>query len=133
MLSTVYSAGVFGIEGFIVSVECNGLRRIPDFHLVGLPDLAVREAHDRVYTACENSGYKFPSLDLMINLAPADRKKEGSGFDTAILLGILHCGGICARSRISRTSASAVSFRSLEASAVSEASSVCVRRRAMRE
>lgn len=93
MLSTVYSAGVFGIEGFIVSVECNGLRRIPDFHLVGLPDLAVREAHDRVYTACENSGYKFPSLDLMINLAPADRKKEGSGFDTAILLGILHCGG----------------------------------------
>ena len=129
MLSTVYSAGVFGIEGFIVSVECNGLRRIPDFHLVGLPDLAVREAHDRVYTACENSGYKFPSLDLMINLAPADRKKEGSGFDTAILLGILHCGG----SRISRTSASAVSFRSREASAVSEASSVCVRRRAMRE
>lgn len=93
MLSTVYSAGVFGIDGFIVSVECNGLRRIPDFHLVGLPDLAVKEAHDRVCTACENSGYKFPALDLMINLAPADRKKEGSGFDVAILLGILHCGG----------------------------------------
>ena len=45
-------------------------------------------------TACENSGYRFPALELMLNLAPADRRKEGSAFDTAILLGILHCGGV---------------------------------------
>ncbi len=94
MLSTVKSAGIFGIDGFMVSVECNGLSGVPDFHLVGLPDLAVREAYDRVHTACINSGYKFPNLNLMINLAPADRKKEGTGFDLAILLGILKCGGI---------------------------------------
>ncbi len=94
MLSTVKSAGIFGIDGFIVSVECNGHPGVMDFHLVGLPDLAVREAYDRVYTACYNSGYKFPNMRLMLNLAPADRKKEGTGFDIAILLGILRCGGV---------------------------------------
>ena len=94
MLSTVYSAGLFGIDGYIVTVECNAQNRIPEFELVGLPDLAVKEAKERVRTACENSGFRFPSLELMINLAPANRKKEGSGFDTAILLGILHCAGV---------------------------------------
>ena len=93
MLSKIYSAGLFGIDGYIVTAECNGLRRLPRFSLVGLPDLAVKEAQERVRTACENSGYRFPSLDLMINLAPADRKKEGSGFDVAILLGILRSAG----------------------------------------
>ncbi|MBR2293056.1 MAG: YifB family Mg chelatase-like AAA ATPase [Clostridia bacterium] len=94
MLSTVYSAGLFGIDGYIVTVECNARSKIPSLELVGLPDLAVKEAKERVRTACENSGFRFPSLDLMLNLAPADRRKEGSAFDTAILLGILHCGGI---------------------------------------
>jgi len=97
MLSTVFSAGLFGIDGFIVSVECNAQSRIPAFELVGLPDLAVKEAKERVRTACENSGYKFPSLALTLNLAPADRRKEGSAFDTAILLGILRCAGIIRR------------------------------------
>lgn len=94
MLSTIYSAGLFGIDGFIVSAECNAQSRIPRFELVGLPDLAVKEAKERVRTACENSGYRFPSLELTLNLAPADRRKEGSAFDVAILLGILHCAGI---------------------------------------
>lgn len=94
MLSTIYSAGLYGIDGFIVSAECNAQSRIPRFELVGLPDLAVKEAKERVRTACENSGYRFPSLELTLNLAPADRRKEGSAFDTAILLGILHCAGI---------------------------------------
>ncbi len=94
MLSTVYSAGLFGIDGYIVTVECNARSRIPDFQLVGLPDLAVKEAKERVRTACENSGFHFPAIELMLNLAPADRKKEGSGFDTSILMGIMRCGGI---------------------------------------
>ncbi|MBE6668476.1 MAG: ATP-binding protein [Ruminococcaceae bacterium] len=94
MLSTVFSAGLFGIDGYIVTVECNAQSKIPEFNLVGLPDLAVKEAKERVRTACENSGYRFPSLALMVNLAPADRKKEGSAFDVPILLGILRCGGI---------------------------------------
>ncbi len=93
MLSTVYSAGLLGIDGYIVTVECNAQNRIPGFELVGLPDLSVKEAKERVRTACENSGYRFPPLELTLNLAPADRRKEGSGFDTAILLGILrNCG-----------------------------------------
>ena len=94
MLSTVYSAGLYGIDGFIVSVECNGYNSISSLDIVGLPDLAVREAKERVRTACYNSGFRFPEMALMINLAPADRKKEGSAFDTAILVGILRCGGI---------------------------------------
>ncbi|MBE6596250.1 MAG: ATP-binding protein [Ruminococcaceae bacterium] len=94
MLSTVYSAGLYGIDGYIVTVECNSRSNIPKFELVGLPDLAVKEAKERVRTACENSGFRFPPLDKTINLAPADRKKEGSSLDTAILLSILRCGGI---------------------------------------
>ncbi len=94
MLSTVFSAGLFGIDGYIVTVECNAQSKLPRFELVGLPDLAVKEAKERVQTACENSGFRFPNLSLMVNLAPADRRKEGSAFDTAILLGILRCGGV---------------------------------------
>ncbi len=94
MLSTVYSAGLFGIDGYIVTVECNAQSKIPAFDLVGLPDLAVKEAKERVRTACENSGNKFPCAKLTVNLAPADRRKEGTGFDTAILMGIMRSSGI---------------------------------------
>ena len=94
MLSTLFSAGLYGIDGYIVTVECNGQSNIPKFELVGLPDLAVKEAKERVKTACVNSGYRFPSTKIMVNLAPADRRKEGSAFDVPILLGILRCGGI---------------------------------------
>ena len=94
MLSKVYSAGVIGIDGFEVTVECSGWDRIPKFELVGLPDAAVKEAKNRVRSACENSGFLFPSLDIMINLAPADIKKEGSAYDLAILCAILQCDRI---------------------------------------
>ncbi len=94
MLSTVYSAGLFGIDGFAVSVEVNGQNRLSEFELVGLPDAAVKEAKERVRTACENSGYPFPDCALLVNLAPADRRKEGSGFDAAILTGIMATVGI---------------------------------------
>ena len=97
MLSTLYSAGLYGIDGYIVTVECNGQSNIPKFELVGLPDLAVKEAKERVRTACFNSGYRFPTMSIMVNLAPADRRKEGSAFDVPILLGILRCGGILDR------------------------------------
>lgn len=89
MLSKIYSSGVVGIEGFEVIVECSAWDRIPRFDLVGLPDTAVKESKNRVQSACENSGYKFPALDIMINLAPANVKKEGSALDLAILAAIL--------------------------------------------
>ena len=94
MLSKVYSSGVFGIDGYEVTVECSSWNRIPRFDLVGLPDAAVKEAKNRVQSACENSGIKFPPLDIMINLAPADVKKEGSAFDLAIIVSILNSSGL---------------------------------------
>ncbi len=94
MLSTVYSAGLFGIDGFVVNVEVDGTNRLSEFELVGLPDAAVKEAKERVRTACENSGYPFPECALLVNLAPADRRKEGSCFDAAILTGIMATVGI---------------------------------------
>ncbi len=91
MLTNIKSAALFGIDGFIVNVECSIQSKMDDFHIVGLPDAAVKEARERVCTAAENSGLRMPSGGIMINLAPADRKKEGSGFDAAILAGILQC------------------------------------------
>ena len=85
MVSRIYSAGIVGVEGYEVTVECSAWNRIPLFELVGLPDAAVKEAKERVKNACENVGIPFPSLELTVNLAPADRKKEGAGFDLPIL------------------------------------------------
>ena len=93
MLSKIYSAGLRGVEGFEVTVECSGWDRLPRFDLVGLPDNAVKESKERVRFACENSGFQFPEMELMVNLAPAHLKKEGSGFDVAILVSILQCNG----------------------------------------
>ncbi|MBO5009589.1 MAG: YifB family Mg chelatase-like AAA ATPase [Clostridia bacterium] len=94
MLSKVYSSGVIGIDGFEVTVECSAWDRLPKFELVGLPDTAVKEAKNRVRCAAENSGFAFPPIDIMINLAPADVKKEGSAFDLAIICSIMQCDRI---------------------------------------
>lgn len=94
MISKVYSAGLCGIDGYEVTVECSGWDRVPSFELVGLPDTAVKEAKERVRCASENSGFPFPELEIVVNMAPADRKKEGSGFDLAILCSIFQCEGI---------------------------------------
>ena len=94
MLARIYGSGLLGIDGFEVTVECSGWERIPKFELVGLPDAAVKEAKNRVQSACENSGFQFPPLDLMINLAPANMKKEGTALDLPILISILHSDGV---------------------------------------
>ena len=94
MLSKVFTAGVVGIEGYEVTVECSAWDRVPKLELVGLPDAAVKEAKNRVRSACENSGFLFPSLDITVNLAPANVKKEGSAFDLAIMLALFHADGV---------------------------------------
>jgi len=93
MLTTVYSAGVNGVDGFPVTVECNCSNRFSRFEVVGLPDMAVKEARERIKAAVENSGFPFPDAEITVNLAPADKKKQGSAYDLAMLLGILGSSG----------------------------------------
>jgi magnesium chelatase family protein len=92
MLFKVLSAAVYGIDANIIDVEVDFSGRKSDqdhFHTVGLPDAAVRESRDRVRAAIKNSGFDIPPTDITINLAPADLKKEGSGFDLPMAIGIL--------------------------------------------
>jgi magnesium chelatase family protein len=89
MLSKVCSAAVNGIDAYPVEVEVNSGYGDTLIVVVGLPDAAVKESKDRVFTALSNSGYKFPMGRTTINLAPADVKKEGPSFDLPIALGIL--------------------------------------------
>jgi magnesium chelatase family protein len=94
MLSTVYSSSVIGIDAYVVEVEVDISRGLPSFSTVGLAEGAVRESKDRVKAALKNSGYHFPSDRITVNLAPADVKKEGSGFDLPIAIGILAATGL---------------------------------------
>ncbi len=89
MLFKIFSASLYGIDAYLVEVEVDISLGIPDFVIVGLPDAAVRESRERVKTALKNCGYNFPSRKVIINLAPADRRKEGSSFDLPIALGLL--------------------------------------------
>jgi len=96
MLFKARSAAVYGIDANIIEVEVDFLGAVlekPQFHMVGLPDAAVRESRDRVTSAIKNSGFDLPITRITINLAPADLKKEGSGFDLPIAIGILGAYG----------------------------------------
>ena len=96
MLFKAFSAAVYGIDAHIIDVEIDFsgvvLER-PEFNTVGLPDAAVRESRDRVRSAIRNCGFDIPPTRITINLAPADLKKEGSGFDLPIAIGILGAYG----------------------------------------
>jgi len=87
------SYGLSGIDGFAVRVEANVSFGLPYFELVGLPDAAVRESKERVRAAIKNSKLRFPDERIVINLAPADMKKEGPAFDLPIAVGILAARG----------------------------------------
>src|SRR6266567_4136292 len=96
MLFTARSAAVYGIDAHIIDVEVdfsNIKLNEEQFHTVGLPDAAVRESRDRVRSAIRNSGFDLPTTRITINLAPADIKKAGSGFDLPIAIGILGAYG----------------------------------------
>jgi magnesium chelatase family protein len=96
MLSKTRSAAVYGIDAHLIDVEVDfamSAREDATFSMVGLPDAAVRESRDRVRSAIKNSGFDLPPTRITINLAPADLKKEGSGFDLPIAVGILAAYG----------------------------------------
>jgi magnesium chelatase family protein len=93
MYGKVMSACLHGVEGKLVEVEVDLSNGLPQMHIVGLPDSAVKESIERVRAAIKNCGYTFPLKRITINLAPADVRKEGSAFDLAIALGILYTSG----------------------------------------
>ena len=89
MLAKVYSAAVLGVDAYEVEVEVNTAGGNPVVVVVGLPDVAVKESRDRVTTAVNNSGYRWPNGRTTINLAPADVKKEGPSFDLPIAVALV--------------------------------------------
>ena len=95
MLSHIYSCGLSGIDGFSVCVETDISNGLPAFDIVGLPDAAVKEAKECIRSAIKNTGFRFPAKHIVINLAPASKRKEGSGYDLPMALSI-----ICATEQI---------------------------------
>jgi magnesium chelatase family protein len=89
MLAKIQSSAVVGVDGLPVEVEVDISYGLPSFSTVGLPEGAVRESRERVKAAIKNSGYDFPNRRITVNLAPADVKKEGTGYDLPMALGIL--------------------------------------------
>jgi magnesium chelatase family protein len=102
LLAKVLSSAVLGIDAYRVEVEVDITSGLPTFTTVGLPEAAVKESKERVKSAISNSGYRFPDDRITVNLAPADIKKEGTGFDLPIALGILTATGIIPQKIISQ-------------------------------
>ena len=93
MFSRVKGIGLFGIDSYMIEIEADVSGGLPAFDIVGLPDATVKESRDRIRAAIKNCGFKFPVGRITVNLAPADRKKEGSLYDLPVLLAILKASG----------------------------------------
>jgi len=101
MLAKTFGSAVFGVDAFPVTIEVN-VGQGTKFFMVGLPDNAVKESQHRVESAVKQFGYRMPRQKTVVNLAPADIKKEGTGFDLPIALGILTATGLIPQENISR-------------------------------
>ncbi len=93
MLAKVFTCAMVGLEGRVVEVEVDISPGLPAFTIVGLADKAVQESRERVRAAIRNCGCDFPMRRITVNLAPADRKKEGPAYDLSIAMGILLSSG----------------------------------------
>ena len=92
MLVKTYGSAVYGVDAITITVEVNIDKGI-NFFLVGLPDSAVKESHQRIEAALGNIGYRIPGKKVVVNMAPADIRKEGSAYDMTIAIGILAASG----------------------------------------
>lgn len=92
-IQTLNTMACFGMNAYLIQVETDILRGLPNFTVVGLPDAVVKESRDRVRFVFKNCGFSFPNARITVNLAPADLKKSGSSFDLPIFLGILLSSG----------------------------------------
>ncbi|MCY1713068.1 YifB family Mg chelatase-like AAA ATPase [Caproiciproducens galactitolivorans] len=93
MVSRSYSMGLYGMEAFVVAVEADVSVGLPGFEVVGLPDAAVRESRDRVRSAMKNCGFQFPVHKITVNLAPADKRKEGPIYDLPLFIALMKASG----------------------------------------
>jgi magnesium chelatase family protein len=104
MFAAVFGMSVIGLQAHLIRVEVDVSNGLPGFEIVGLPATAVREARERVRSALRNSDFQFPLQRVTVNLAPADLRKEGSGLDLPIAIGILiatgQCSGNCGENHI---------------------------------
>lgn len=94
MFAQTHGSTILGMNGFLITVEVDIANGIPALDIVGLPDTAVKESRERVRAAIKNAGFEFPARRITINLAPANLKKDGSGLDLPIAIGILAAGGL---------------------------------------
>lgn len=100
MFSIVKSMSLEGLEGYLVEVQTDISAGLPCFNVVGLPDTSIKEAKERVRASIKNSGFEIPSRKILVNLAPADRRKEGTIFDLPIAVGILIAMGEIKKEKI---------------------------------
>lgn len=103
MLAITKSISLHGLDGFLVSIEVDISLGMPCFEIVGLPDTSVKESKERVKTAIRNSNVEFLSRKIIVNLAPANTRKEGSNFDLAIAVGILIANENIANPNLNKT------------------------------
>lgn len=101
MLVKVFAAAIQGINATLVTIEVNALRGI-QFFLVGLPDNAVKESYRRIQSAFQHNGLKFPGKQIIVNMAPADIRKEGSAYDLPIAIGILASDGVIKTEKLNK-------------------------------
>ncbi|PIE70176.1 MAG: ATP-dependent protease [Deltaproteobacteria bacterium] len=102
MLARTLSSAVIGIDAHVIEVEVDIASGLPAFTIVGLPEAAVKESKERVKSAIVNAGYRFPADRITVNLAPAHIKKDGTGFDLPIAMGILAATDLLPRNALSR-------------------------------
>ncbi|MBR1687680.1 MAG: magnesium chelatase, partial [Prevotella sp.] len=101
MLAKTFCAAVNGLDVTTVGVEVSMARGL-QFHLSGLADTAVRESYDRIRAAMQNNGLKMPMMDIIVNLSPADIKKEGSSYDLPLAIAILSASGVVNSERLAQ-------------------------------
>lgn len=102
MLARISTASLRGIDASIISVEVDMSEGLPGWHMVGLPELVVKESKDRVSAALRNSGYGIPAQKITVNFSPADHKKSGTGFDLPIAIGLLTAFRFIEKEKVAR-------------------------------
>ena len=101
MLIKVFGAAVQGIDATLITIEVNSSRGCM-FYLVGLPDSAVKESHQRIISALQVNGYRMPTSNIVINMAPADIRKEGTAYDLPLAIGILAASEVIQSDKLER-------------------------------